>query len=127
MDDERFRHSAEAALNALPDQFLQLMENVVIVTNEFAEPSVLADLGIDSPWELLGLYEGHPITEREAVASGVLPDMIHLYRRPILVEAETAGISPEQCIRETLIHEIGHHFGFSDAEMALFEREEVSR
>jgi len=123
MDADTFHLTAERTFNALPVRFLKAMENVVVVTDEFADAAVLAEMGIDSPWGLLGLYEGHPITEREAVDSGTLPDLIHLYRQPILAEARNTGMTPEACMRDTLIHEIGHYFGFSDAQMALFERQ----
>ncbi len=121
MDANRFCRIAEEALNALPLQFRALMENVVIMTEELADPDTLQQMQIDSPYDLLGLYEGRPITERESVASGELPDLIHLYRQPILAHCAAVSQPPEQCISEVLIHEIGHHFGFSDAEMARIE------
>jgi len=121
MDAECFRLTAEQVFNELPAEFRQLMENVVVVTDDFAADDILASMGVESPFELLGLYEGVPITERGAVASGSLPDMISLYRLPILMMQAERGGSLITCIRSVLIHEIGHHFGFSDAEMGKFE------
>lgn len=120
MDAETFRQTAEQILNELPIRFRRLMENVVIVVEDVASEQVLASMGA-APDELLGLYEGCPITERDAVASGLLPDMIHLYRKPILAMRQQSGRSVEYCIRDVLIHEVGHHFGFSDAQMAVIE------
>jgi len=121
MDAEQFRLTAEDALNHLPEKFRLAMENVVIVTEDFAQPAVLQQMHVDSPYGLLGLYVGRPVTEREAVDSGALPDMIYLYRQPILAESRHRAESPEVCIAEVLMHEIGHYFGFSDAEMEKIE------
>jgi len=123
MDAEQFRLTAEDALNHLPEKFRLAMENVVIVTEDFAARSVLQQMHADSPYDLLGLYVGRPVTEREAVDSGALPDMIYLYRQPILAESHHRGESPEICIAEVLMHEIGHYFGFSDADMEKIERQ----
>ncbi|ATX82626.1 putative Zn-dependent protease, minimal metalloprotease (MMP)-like domain [Mariprofundus ferrinatatus] len=123
MDAEQFQAAAEKLLNQLPARFRKAMENVVIVVDDFASSRVLKEMHADSPYDLLGLYEGHPITEREAVDSGMLPDMIHLYRLPILAMQRDSGLSVESCIYDVLIHEIGHYFGFSDAQMEVIEAE----
>jgi len=121
MDAEQFRLTAEDALNHLPEKFRLAMENVVIVTEDFAAPAVLQQMHADSPYDLLGLYVGRPVTEREAVDSGTLPDMIYLYRQPIIAESRRRGEQAEACIAEVLMHEVGHYFGFSDADMELIE------
>ena len=123
MNSEEFRLAAEEALQSLPEQFCRALENVVIVTEEFPSEEVRRDMGLESPFELLGLYEGEPVTERPAVASGNLPDMIHLYRQPILALCQEDGEDVRHCIRHVLIHEIGHHFGYSDDEMERIENE----
>ncbi|MDQ7000361.1 MAG: metallopeptidase family protein [Mariprofundus sp.] len=122
MNAEEFRLTAEKALNVLPDRFRLAMENVVVVTEEFADDDVLRKMHVDSPYDLLGLYEGVSLIERSTSDSGALPDMIYLYRRPILAVCRDSGQSPDQCIAEVLMHEIGHYFGFSDAEMARIEQ-----
>jgi predicted Zn-dependent protease with MMP-like domain len=122
MNAEEFRLTAEKALNLLPVRFRLAMENVVVVTEEFADDDVLRKMHADSPYDLLGLYEGVSLIERSASDSGALPDMIYLYRRPILAACRGSGQSPDQCIVEVLMHEIGHYFGFSDAEMNLIEQ-----
>ena len=124
MDAEQFQISAEGILDELPARFRNMLENVVIVIDDFASDQVLNAMGADSPYSLLGLYEGVPITERGAVESGVLPDLIHLYRIPILTMQQRSEKSVEACIRDVMIHEIGHHFGFSDAQMAVIEAQE---
>jgi len=121
MDAETFRTTAEHALNELPVRFRNLMENVVIVIEDFASEQVLESMRISSPFSLLGLYEGCPITERNAVGSGSLPDMIYLYRLPILAMQQQSDQTVEACVRDVLIHEVGHHFGFSDAQMDAIE------
>ena len=120
-DAEQFRLLAEDALNQLPARFRMAMENVVIITDEFAETEVLNQMQVSSPGHLLGLYEGRPITERDSGDTNALPDVIHLYRQPILSMCRANGESTEQCVREVLIHEIGHYFGFSDADMERIE------
>ena len=127
MDADTFQTVAERVLNELPAQFCTMMENVVIVIEDFASEQVLDALNASSPYSLLGLYEGIPITERDAVDSGLLPDLIHLYRIPILTLQQRSGEAIESCIRDVLIHEIGHYFGFSDAQMEAFEEESAAR
>ena len=83
---------------------------------------MLVSLQLESSYELLGLYEGVPITERAAVASDCLPNMIRLYRLPILAMRAESGDSVEICVRNVLVHEIGHYFGFSDIQMQEFEQ-----
>ncbi len=94
-----------------------MMHNIVILIEEEADAATLAELGIDDPRELLGLYRGWPLPEREATPGGCLPDTVHLYARAIEHYAHIHGEPLEQTVRETLIHEIGHYFGFSDAQM----------
>lgn len=117
-----FERVGEAALAALPEPFRDHVRDVIIVIQEFADDDVLAAMEIDDPFELTGLYHGVPIGERESRAFGTQPDMIFLYRRPILDEWCEGGEDLEHLIRHVLIHEIGHHFGLSDDAMAAIER-----
>lgn len=121
MNAEEFHTVAEQLLNAMPENFRLAMENVVIVTEDFPATETLQAMDMDSPFELLGLYEGRPVTERELLSSGTLPDMIHLYRKPILAMCAQSGENISHCIRHVLIHEIGHYFGYSDTEMEAIE------
>jgi len=108
-------------LNALPERFRLAMENVVIVVEDRADVEVMRSMQLDSPYDLLGLYEGHPLTVREGGGGGSLPDMIRLYREPILCMSRQTDEPVGDCIADVLIHEVGHYFGFSDAEMEEIE------
>jgi predicted Zn-dependent protease with MMP-like domain len=112
---------AEAALATMPAVFLPHIQGVVIAIEEFADDEVLKSLDIEHPYDLTGLYEGRPLTERSVSESGGMPDRVTLYRVPILVEWIETGEKLEWLVRHVLIHEIGHHFGFSDDDMHALE------
>ena len=112
---------AEAALETMPAVFAPHIEGVVISIEEFADDETLASLEIEHPYELTGLYEGRPLTERSIGESGGMPDRVTLYRIPILVEWIETGERLDTLVRHVLIHEIGHHFGFSDDDMHALE------
>lgn len=112
---------AAAALETMPDVFKPHIEGVVISVEEFADDEVLKSLDIEHPYDLTGLYEGRPLTERSIGESGGMPDRVTLYRIPILVEWIEAGEKLEWLVRHVLIHEIGHHFGLSDDDMEAIE------
>ncbi|HEY6916311.1 MAG TPA: metallopeptidase family protein [Allosphingosinicella sp.] len=113
---------ADAAIARLPEPFRALLEGVVLRIEEFADEGVLSEMGIEDPFELSGLYSGRPIGEQSAFDSGQLPAMIHLYRRPLLDEWAETGVSLEDLVTHVIVHEAGHHFGFSDADMDAIER-----
>lgn len=112
---------AEAALATMPAVFLPHIQGVVIAIEEFADDEVLRSLDIEHPYDLTGLYEGRPLTERSVSESGGMPDRVTLYRVPILVEWIETGERLDWLVRHVLIHEIGHHFGFSDDDMHALE------
>ena len=113
---------ALAALARLPAAFAAELGDLVLVVQEFAEAEVLADLGIDDPFGLTGVYEGVPLTERSVEHSGTLPPRVRLFRRPILEEwAARGNESLEHLVAHVVIHEIGHHFGLSDDDMHALE------
>jgi predicted Zn-dependent protease with MMP-like domain len=112
---------AEAAIAALPEQFRRHLEGVVLRVEEFADDDVLAGFGIEDPFELSGLYTGRPVGEQSSMLSGELPAMIHLYRRPLLDEWAESGVSLEELVTHVIVHEAGHHFGFSDEDMHALE------
>ena len=112
---------AEAALAKLPDVFAPHIRGLVIAVEEFADDEILKSLDIEHPYDLTGLYEGRPLTERSIDASGGMPDRVTLYRVPILVEWIEGGERLDWLVRHVLIHEIGHHFGFSDDDMHALE------
>jgi predicted Zn-dependent protease with MMP-like domain len=83
---------------------------------------LLRELGIESGWELTGLYQGIPLTER-SMSDVALPDLIFLYRQPILLEWIETGEDLYRLVRNVLVHEIAHHFGFNDADIEALEHE----
>jgi predicted Zn-dependent protease with MMP-like domain len=110
---------ARQTLRKLPHPFARHLHDLVIVVEDFPPPDILADMGIDDPFELTGLYSGRP-AELEAV-TGDLPPMIHLFRRPILDEWAEGGVTLEDLVAHILIHEAGHHFGLADEDMEWME------
>jgi predicted Zn-dependent protease with MMP-like domain len=119
MTAAEFKSVAEEVFAALPDRFHAAISNVVIFIEEFPDADTLAGMNMESPYDLLGLYQGWPLPERGSQYAGHLPDVIRLYRQPILAYSRTRGEEIRHCIRHVLIHEIGHYFGFSDDEMRL--------
>ena len=113
---------ARAAMARLPGQFRERLGEVLLRVEEFADEETLAALGIDDPFELTGLYEGVPLGEKSITESGAMPDCIRLFRAPILDEWIARGDETlEHLVAHVLIHEVGHHFGLSDAAMAALE------
>jgi predicted Zn-dependent protease with MMP-like domain len=112
---------ADAAIARMPGHFRRHLEGVVLRVDDFAEEEILAELGIEDPFELSGLYTGRPIGEQSSMLSGELPAMIHLYRRPLLDEWAETGVSLEALVAHVIVHEAGHHFGFSDSDMHAIE------
>jgi predicted Zn-dependent protease with MMP-like domain len=109
-------------LAELPELFRRHVREVVIRVQDFADDATLAEMGIESPFDLLGLYHGVPVGHGSEMApprSDV--DIIFLYRRPLLDYWCETGEPLENIVRNTLIHEIGHHFGFSDEDMDEIE------
>jgi predicted Zn-dependent protease with MMP-like domain len=115
---------ARAALDGLPEPFASRLGGVVLQVQDFADKEMLASVGLDDPFELTGLYEGIPLSEKSVDHSGSLPDRILLFRIPILDEWANGQDSLEQLVRHVVIHEAGHHFGFSDDDMHALERTE---
>ena len=112
---------ARRALEALPEPFAGHLRDVVLLVEDFADEPTLAAMGIEEPFDLTGIYEGIPITERSVEHSGTLPDRIRLFRRPILDEWAGGEDSLEHLVAHVLVHEVGHHFGLSDADMHRLE------
>ena len=118
---EEMEAIARATLDRLPQTFKHSLGDVVLVVEDFADDATLAAMGIDDPFELTGLYEGIPLTERSVEQSGTLPEKIFLYRRPILDEWANGDNTLEHLVAHVLIHEAGHHFGLSDEDIHALE------
>ena len=114
---------AERAFAAIPARLVEHVRGVGISVEELADDATLDELGIESAWELTGLYQGTPLTERSVLDVARQPDLIFLYRQPILLEWIETGADLFRLVRNVLVHEIAHHFGFSDAEIEGLERE----
>lgn len=118
---EEFEAAAHAVWEGLPAQFRKALDNVALHITDFADAGTLWRLRIRDPYGLLGLYHGVGLPLKSVWDPVRLPDRIFLYRIPILGYAHRTGEPVDRVIRHVLIHEIGHHFGFSDADMALIE------
>ncbi len=114
---------AERALAAMPARLSRHMEGVAILVEDLADEETLAAFDIDNPWELTGLYHGIPLTQRSVSDPVPLPQTIMLYREAILVEWIETGEDLAKLVGSVLVHEIAHHFGFSDAEIERIEAE----
>jgi predicted Zn-dependent protease with MMP-like domain len=110
-----FERLVEEALDGLPEEFAELLENVAVVVEEEPDPAVLAELGMDPEEELLGLYLGIPLPARDTQYQA-LPDQVAIYRGPVL---RVCGSRREVVreVRDTVVHELGHYFGLDDEEM----------
>ncbi len=114
---------ALALLARIPEPFAAHLREVRLVVEDFADAATLAQLGIEDPFELTGLYEGVPLGDKHSAPSGIMPDRIRLFRAPILDEWIARGDETlEHLVAHVLIHEIGHHFGLSDAAMHALEQ-----
>lgn len=112
---------ARATLERLPEPFAASLGDIVLLVHDFADRATLASMGIENPFDLSGLYEGIPLTERSVEQSGTLPERIFLYRRPILDEWAEGEETLEHLVAHVLIHEVGHHFGLSDDDIHALE------
>ena len=116
-----FEQLAAAAWQRLPQEFRDLSGDVLIRVEDFPTDDVLQAVGLKSPFDLMGLFQGVSLDKKSVMDPGGLPNMVFLYRRPMLdywaEHAETLG----HLVTHVLVHEIGHHFGLSDADMAHIE------
>lgn len=115
MSDEEFEKLVGEALDSLPKEFAKKLDNVGVTFENWPNPMQIAKLRLNRRSLLFGLYEGIPLTKR-ANYTGVLPDKITIFKYPILMVSRNAADVRER-VRRTVIHEIGHHFGLSDAEL----------
>jgi predicted Zn-dependent protease with MMP-like domain len=112
---------AAAAWERLPREFRDKATDVLIRVEDFATDEVLDSLGIESPFDLLGLYQGVSLNQKSVMDLPRQPDMVFLYRRAILEEWAEGEETLGRLVAHILVHEIGHHFGFSDDDMERIE------
>ncbi len=117
ISESEFQSLVQEALDGLPDEYVPLIANVAVVVEEEPAPELLADLEMEEDEDLLGLYQGLSIDHESFFqAGGQLPAKISIYRGPILRICRTRNEVVQE-VRDTVVHEIGHHFGLSDDEM----------
>jgi predicted Zn-dependent protease with MMP-like domain len=115
---------AEAAFAALPERFRRQAGDLVFRIDDFPPDDVLDELGIEDPFQLTGLYQGVDLGRRSVLDPSPEPARVFLYRRPILDEwAERGDVTLAELVSHVLVHEIGHHFGLSDADIEAIEAE----
>lgn len=114
---------AERELARLPERFRRLVRGVSFRVEERCDDDVVRDMGLEGPYDLLGLYHGVHIGEKDGAPSGAGPDMVFLYRQALLDHWTESEDELEAVVRHVLVHEIGHHFGLSDDDMERIEAE----
>ena len=112
---------AQAAIERLPELFRKHLGSVLLRVEDFPDAEVIAEMELETEFDILGLYQGRPVGTKGDEPTGALPDIVFLYRRPILDEWAGTGESLEHLVTHVLVHEVGHHFGLSDAAMAQIE------
>ena len=120
---EEIAELAERALAAVPARLARHIEGVGIAVEDMADDETLEEMEIESGWDLTGLYRGTPLIRRSIDDVARQPDLIFLYREPILLEWIETGEDLYRLVRNVLVHEVAHHFGFSDAEIEALEQE----
>lgn len=122
MTDEAFEQLVAEGIDAIPEKFLRRLDNVAIVIADGPSPEQAERMRLRGEDDLLGLYEGVPLTERGEYYGFVLPDKITVFKHATLREAEESGDDVCTIVRDTVWHEIAHYFGYSDN--AIDERED---
>jgi predicted Zn-dependent protease with MMP-like domain len=120
---EDFQRLAADAFGQLPGSLRRLCGDIVIQVAEFPDEEVLDEMGLDSPFDLLGLFQGTGLAHRGLTRTGEMPNMIWLFRRPMLDFWAESDETLGDLVTHVLIHEIGHHFGMSDDDMEAIEAE----
>lgn len=114
---------ARDTLRRMPSPFAESLGDVVLSIEELAQPDTARRVGLKHPMQLSGLYEGVSLNHQSVQQSGTLPERITLYIRPIVAEWRSTSYSLEELVSHIVIHEVGHHFGFSDDDIHSLERD----
>ena len=120
MTRRRFEALVERALRRLPRPFKEKLANIAVVVEDRPDPATLAELEIEPPDTLYGLYRGVDLTQRDSTYGNTLPDTVTIYQEPIEEDCEDEA-EMEEVIRDTVVHEIGHYFGLDDETMHRIE------
>ena len=114
---------AEAAIDGLPEPYRAAARDVTLRVEDFAPEAILSEMGFADAFELTGLYDGIPLTEKSVSDQPVMPDQIWLFRRPILDEWCARGdVTLADLVAHVFVHELAHHFGWSDEEIARIDK-----
>ena len=116
MTRAQFEALVERALRGLPRKFREKIKNIAVVVEDWADAQTLAEMGIEPPDTLYGLYRGVDLMRRDTSYGNVLPDVVTIYQGPIEEDAEDEDDMAD-IVRETVVHELGHYFGLEDEEM----------
>jgi len=119
---EEFERRARQAFENIPSPFADYLGDTVLRIDDWPAQEILDHFGLDSPLQLCGLYQGVPVGEKSpwSIPNGQ-GDRITLYRRPLLNEMQATGVELDKLIQHVVVHEVGHHFGLSDADMHQIE------
>lgn len=121
-DAEMFLDLAKAAIAGLPEPYCSAARDIVLRIEDFADPELLEALAIDDPYNLTGLYDGVPLIEKDLSDMSPQHDQILLFRRPILAEwIDRGNVSLAELVTHVMVHELAHHFGWSDDEIAKID------
>ncbi|QYE34955.1 metallopeptidase family protein [Polymorphobacter sp. PAMC 29334] len=112
---------AQAAIERLPDQFRDWLGPMLLRIEDFPDADVIREMGLETEFDILGLYQGRHVGMKGDEPTGALPDIIFLYRRPLLDEWCESGEALDALVTHVLVHEVGHHFGLSDDDMERIE------
>jgi predicted Zn-dependent protease with MMP-like domain len=121
MTRERFQRLVVEAVTLIPKRFRREMQNIALVVEDEPDAELLAEMEIEPPDSLYGLYQGVPLPERTWAFGNSLPDRIAIYQRPIEEDCDGDEDEVRAMIGETLIHEVGHYFGLSEEEIEEIE------
>ncbi|MBI4010875.1 MAG: metallopeptidase family protein [Candidatus Rokubacteria bacterium] len=119
---KQFEALVDRAVTRLPRRFREKLQNIAVVVEEWADEETLADMGIEPPDTLYGLYRGTDLTRRDSFYGGVLPDVVTIYQGPIQEDCDTVE-EMEALVADTVVHEIGHYFGLDDDRLDEIESE----
>jgi predicted Zn-dependent protease with MMP-like domain len=120
MTRPQFEALVARAMRSLPKTFRDKIKNIAVVVEDWADPETLAEMGIEPPDTLYGLYRGIDLTRRDGSYGNVLPDVVTIYQGPIEEDAVDEDDMAE-IVRETVVHELGHYFGLDDETMHRIE------
>jgi predicted Zn-dependent protease with MMP-like domain len=117
-----FEQLVDRAVSRLPKRFRAKLDNIAVVVEDWADEETLAEMGIEPPDTLYGLYRGTDLSRRDSFYGGVLPDVITIYQGPIEEDCETID-EMESMVHDTVVHEIGHYFGLDDSRLDELEQD----